>query len=161
MNARHTARQGILNCLTGRAVCPAPRPADEAEGLLNAHRAENFTEAAALLEDKACDADFTEDPKYIAGLRDGAALLTRVAGEKATAEAETATPDFFQPGHTYTHTPWQFRCDTHSTHPATGERRALGWLLTTGGQWQEHALDPDDWAHGNWTDVTESGGRRG
>ncbi|NUS79125.1 MAG: hypothetical protein HOV70_23395 [Streptomyces sp.] len=40
----HTARQGIFNVLTGRAVCPAPRPADEAEGLLDAYRAEILAE---------------------------------------------------------------------------------------------------------------------
>ncbi|KAF2774679.1 hypothetical protein [Streptomyces sp. OM5714] len=42
----HTARQGIFNVLTGRAVCPAPRPDAEAEGLLDAYRAEVLTELA-------------------------------------------------------------------------------------------------------------------
>lgn len=41
-NARpaNTARRGIFNVLTGRAVCPAPRPDDEAEGILDAYAAE-------------------------------------------------------------------------------------------------------------------------
>ncbi|MGW5003298.1 hypothetical protein ACWEP8_37220 [Streptomyces hydrogenans] len=39
-------RQLILNCLTGRAVCPAPRPVDEATGLLDAYRAAILTAAA-------------------------------------------------------------------------------------------------------------------
>ncbi|MFJ8301569.1 hypothetical protein ACIQ9R_37470 [Streptomyces sp. NPDC094447] len=39
-------RQLILNCLTGRAVCPVPRPVDEATGLLDAYRAAILTAAA-------------------------------------------------------------------------------------------------------------------
>ena len=41
-------RQLILNVMTGRAVCPAPRPVDEATSLLDAHQAE--VRAAALEE---------------------------------------------------------------------------------------------------------------
>jgi hypothetical protein len=80
----HTARQGLLNYLTGRAVCQAPRPVDEAEGLLDAYRAEVLREGAALVEDRACDADFTETPHHIAGLREAVELLTRSAGEKSS-----------------------------------------------------------------------------
>ncbi|GGV69033.1 hypothetical protein GCM10010294_25390 [Streptomyces griseoloalbus] len=50
---------------------------DHAEQLADAHRAEVLAEGAALVEDAACDADFTEDPRFIAGLRAAVALLTR------------------------------------------------------------------------------------
>lgn len=35
-----SARDGIRNYLIGRAVCRTPRPVDEAEGLLDAYRAQ-------------------------------------------------------------------------------------------------------------------------
>jgi hypothetical protein len=44
-----SARTGIFNYLTGRALCKAPRPADEAEGLLAAHRAEVLHETPLFL----------------------------------------------------------------------------------------------------------------
>jgi hypothetical protein len=39
-----TAREGLLNHLTGRSLCPPPRPVEEATGLLDAYRAEVRTE---------------------------------------------------------------------------------------------------------------------
>ncbi|MFD5057410.1 hypothetical protein [Streptomyces sp. NPDC058394] len=41
------AREGIFNYLTGRAICRTPRPADEAEALLNAFRAESIAQFEA------------------------------------------------------------------------------------------------------------------
>jgi DNA-binding transcriptional ArsR family regulator len=64
---------------------------DAAKALLDAHHAEQRREGARLLEDAACDADWTRTPDFCAGLRAGAELLL-AAGEKATAEAATATP---------------------------------------------------------------------
>ncbi|MEU6661224.1 hypothetical protein [Streptomyces sp. NPDC046821] len=43
---RLTARQRILNLLTGRAACPAPRPVDEAEQLLDAYQTETLAQRA-------------------------------------------------------------------------------------------------------------------
>lgn len=62
------------------------------------------------------------------------------------AQAEPA-PDFFQVGHGYTHRDGSdFLCIAVTTHPATGEPRALGWIIRNG--WHDAgALDPDDWAH--------------
>lgn len=68
-------------------------------------------------------------------------------GEKASATAPTATPQFFQPGRTYTEpgdtTDWRFRCDAITTHPADGDRTALGWRHFRG-EWSECAYDEDD-----------------
>ena len=48
--------------------------------------------------------------------------------KKATAAAATATPDFFQPGHAYTHRyGYDFLCVAVTTHPRTRERLAIGW----------------------------------
>lgn len=44
-----------------------------------AARAEVLREAARLVEDAACDADFTEEPLFIAGLRSAAERLNRAA----------------------------------------------------------------------------------
>ncbi|HEY9353727.1 MAG TPA: hypothetical protein VIP28_10765 [Nocardioides sp.] len=58
-----------------------------------------------------------------------------------------AAPDFFQVGRTYTEpdgsTDWAFRCDTITTHPADGERTALGWRHFRG-EWSEYAYGEDD-----------------
>lgn len=68
--------------------------------------------------------------------------------------------DFFEPGHTYASGTWKFRCEVVSASPGTGERRALGWKFAPVyevHQWHAIALDPDDWAHGGWVEVTEGG----
>jgi hypothetical protein len=82
------------------------------------------------------------------------------AREEATAEAATATPDFFQPGHTYAEpgdtTDWRFRCDAITTRPADGERTALGWRHFRG-EWTECAYGEDDWEIHRLTGVTEAG----
>lgn len=61
--------------------------------------------------------------------------------------ARKAEPDFFQPGHTYAAEggkEWRFRCDTITTHPADGERTALGWRFHNG-RWETTAYHEDDW----------------
>lgn len=50
---------------------------------------------------------------------------------ETNATASTA-PDFFQPGHSYTHRNGStFRCVAVTTHPDGGERVALGWHTDT------------------------------
>ncbi|MDT0377299.1 hypothetical protein RM572_00725 [Streptomyces sp. DSM 42041] len=75
--------------------------------------------------------------------------------ETRTPEAPMAGPaDFFQPGHTYGPHLIRFRCDAITTHPATGERQALGWLRFTDGTWKAGHLGPKDWADGSWAENT-------
>jgi hypothetical protein len=93
------------------------------------------------------------------------------AEEKATASAATATPDFFQAGHTYrrdedgtlTHPfVWVFEVRSIETHP-DGTRYAFGFLTSKGGgnslvphsEWEKSW--PDGWASSGWTDITEGG----
>jgi hypothetical protein len=53
-----------------------------ADGLLDAYRAEVFAEAAACVEDRACDADWQESRDFCAGLREAVEVLTKTGGEK-------------------------------------------------------------------------------
>ncbi|MBM9510046.1 hypothetical protein [Actinacidiphila acididurans] len=71
-----------------------------------------------------------------------------------------AAPDFFQPGHTYRlghrHT---FRCTSSDLNPGTGERHAIGWAYDTQtSRWRVTDLTSANW-RGDWTEVTEDGGR--
>ena len=78
----HTAREGILNYLTGRALCSTPRPPAEAEGLVNAHRAEVLREAADFVgnnDDCDCGGCDTCIPRKLA------AELRRMASEAVPA----------------------------------------------------------------------------
>jgi hypothetical protein len=76
--------------------------------------------------------------------------------EKGTAPA-TATPNFFQPDHTYQRRRWLFQCLAVAPNPFNGETRAVGFLYRPGEPATATGLDPDDWEHGGWTDVTEGG----
>lgn len=79
---------------------------------------------------------------------------------------QTAEPDFFQPGHTYTkdagpHTAPEthptLRCIAVAEHPTRGSRRAFGFLqLGAGARWVSASLRDEEWAEG-WTDVTGVG----
>jgi hypothetical protein len=136
-----------------------------AEQLVDAYKAEMLAEAADYFEQRRpsrADAvsDFDRGRRATVGwvveeLRDQAGAG---AGEKASAQAPTATPDFFQVDHTYTRGRWTFRC--FAVEPITwgnGETRAVGYLTRSDGTGDACGLDPDDWAHGGWTDTTEDG----
>ncbi|MDX3019915.1 hypothetical protein [Streptomyces acidiscabies] len=62
-------------------------------------------------------------------------------------------PDFFEPGHTYRASAWEFRCDALTRHPETGERTALGWLRVGSSDWTTWAYSAADWGP-EWTDTT-------
>ncbi|MGX1223184.1 hypothetical protein [Streptomyces ambofaciens] len=60
---------------------------------------------------------------------------------------EVTAPDFYQPGHTYGTSglsDWKFRVDHVTTHPADGERTALGWRHFHG-VWEPYAYGEDDY----------------
>ncbi|MFF7130044.1 hypothetical protein [Streptomyces sp. NPDC008240] len=65
---------------------------------------------------------------------------------------------FFEHGRTYEREGRTFQCIAIEAFPLSGELRAIGWYATSSGGWPSvEALDPDDWKHGDWTDVTEDG----
>lgn len=63
-------------------------------------------------------------------------------------------PDFFQPGHTYRHSAWSFRCDSVTTDPDTGERVALGWFRFREQRWRPFAAGAEHWRD-RWRDTPE------
>lgn len=78
--------------------------------------------------------------------------------EKSSREAD-ATPDFFQPGHTYTREHHgraiEFRVTGIDTSPDGEQRLARGWRTDDRSDWEPS--DSDDLT--GWTDVTETEGR--
>lgn len=135
----------------------SPDRSEKASERIDAFRAEVLAEGARLIEDAACDADWTRTPDYCAGLRAGAELLLANTGEEATAAAATATPGFFQVGHAYTHRHgYDFLCVAVTTHPATRERLAIGWHSEHG---VPIAVGINQWNHEY--DGAEAGGDRG
>ncbi|MFI1734009.1 hypothetical protein ACH40E_33315 [Streptomyces acidicola] len=92
-----SARRHIISALSEDSLGGIATLSDvaHAEQLVDAHRAEVQRADAARIEDAACDADFTEDPKFIAGLRTAAELLTRAAGEQGSQESEVITVSRF------------------------------------------------------------------
>lgn len=131
-----------------------------AEALVDAHDAEVTLANAALVEDKACDADWHKTSGFCAGLRRAVELLTEASQGKPSHNADVApiAPGLFQPGHTYAHGPWRFHCGTITSHPGTGEQSALGWLQISDGSWTTCAYTAAERGE-DWTDVTEGGGR--
>ena len=146
--------------------------AETAEAMLDAYRVDVLTEAEVEIA-LATERNRAEHP-------DEEAMVTRRLGMRAaervvrgmreeTEQEPTASvqaPDFFQPGHTYTHiddgTDWKFRVDTVTTHPEDGERTALGWRHFRG-QWEAMAYDEDDYEIHlcvGLVDVTEGGESR-
>jgi hypothetical protein len=96
-----SARTGIFNYLTGRALCKVPRPADEAEGLLAAHRAEVLREAAEA------SAQWNSDCQNCAVELEVARELRRMADEeKATPTGETTPADVTVYRAEYEHEPF-------------------------------------------------------
>jgi hypothetical protein len=77
----HTARHGIFNYLTGNATCRTPRPVDEAEGLIDAHRAEVLAEGAVELDRIADEAEARVATHFgqASGIGPGSAELVREA----------------------------------------------------------------------------------
>ncbi|MEH0574372.1 hypothetical protein QBA54_07710 [Streptomyces sp. B21-108] len=134
---------------------------EDAKAFLAEHdadvRADALAEGAALLRRQA--GRKIGRPVHNSGLRTGAVLLERAADRPAPGVAEDSEPTFFQIGHAYVSGTWKFQCEALSPSPGTGEPRALGWKFAPVYEvhhWHAIALDPDDWAHGGWTDVTEA-----
>lgn len=157
-----TVRQRIFNYLTGRALCRIPRKADEAEGLLDAHRVENRLEAAAWFASYPFNAETTD---WARGRGDNLAWVISILRnpDPRMPEAGEVQAEFFQVGHTYTEpdgtTDWKFRVDYITTHPEDGERTAIGWRHFRG-EWDVYAYGEDDFEIHRlvgYIDATEAG----
>lgn len=138
---------------------------DSARALLNAHRAEVLAD-----DGQAYPGELAMLRGLVRALRPAAREgdLTAVQQEKATAPAATATPGFFQVGHTYQSSSITlesavrlFRCTNITTH-TNGALTAHGtgyWagpdLRPVAGSATSLVYGQDDW-HGGWSDVTEA-----
>lgn len=74
--------------------------------------------------------------------------------EKGSREAD-ATPDFFQPDHTYERGRWQFQCHAVAPTPWNGEVWATGFLSRRDGTGSVAGMGVDDWGHGGWRDIAD------
>jgi len=71
-------------------------------------------------------------------------LYPTISGEADTEPA----PDFFQPGHSYTHRDGTtFRCIAVADHPSTGAHLALGWHTDLAGVTYISYRDINQWRH--------------
>ncbi|MFI1165597.1 hypothetical protein ACH4UM_18775 [Streptomyces sp. NPDC020801] len=131
---------------------------------LDAHRAERDAEIMRWLGKKAREYRATGRKAD----RERADLITMLASKISRGAVRPdntrlpagVEPEFFEPGRTYASGTMKFRCEAISASPGTGGRRALGWKYAqvyAAHHWYATALDPDDWAHGGWTEDTEAG----
>lgn len=138
-----SAREKIAELLWWSVPSSTNEEAKErTEQLLDAFAAEVLREGADELDRVANEAEARVAAHYgpTSGIGPGSADLVREAarmlrtatvGRSGQPPAATA-PDFFQPGHSYTHRDGStFRCVAVTTHPDGGERVALGWHTDT------------------------------
>lgn len=139
---------------------------DAAHALLAAYRAETVAERDAeivrWLVKKAREFHARSRKQERAQGDTCASLASQIARGAVRPNNMDMLPNagFFEVDRTYTSDTWTFRCEAVSPSPGTGERRALGWMYKPAHGvhgWYPTALDPDDWEHGGWTDVTEGG----
>ena len=131
------------------------------EQLLDSYRTETLAEVTAWLVKKAREFRAGGRRADRAQADTAAVLASKIARGAVRPDNLRMLPDagFFEVDRVYTSGTWKFRCEAISSSPGTGERRALGWEYAPVygvHHWHAIALDPDDWAHGGWTDVTEA-----
>jgi hypothetical protein len=130
-----------------------------AEQLVDAHRAEVLAEATTWLVKKAREYRATRNKLGRTQADTTAVLASKIARGAVRPDNRLMLPDpkFFEVDRTYAADRWQFHCLAVTSHPRTGEARAIGWYTSKTGLPSVEALDPDDWEHGGWAEVTEDG----
>lgn len=133
-----------------------------AEQLVDAHRTEVLAEVTAWLIKKAREFHVSSRKKEREQGDTCAVLASKIARGAVRPDNLLMLPQagFFEVGREYTSGTWKFRCEAISPSPGTNELRALGWKhapVYDVHQWHAVALDPDDWEHGGWAEVTEDG----
>lgn len=158
MNARDT----IEAALRGAAGWgDSPRVDD----LLAGHRNEVLAEVTAWLVKKAREFHVSSRKREREQGDTCAVLASKIARGAVRPDNLRMLPaSFFEPGRSYVSGTCEFLCEAITPSPGTGEVRALGWKRSPmhgTHLWHAVALDPDDWEHGGWTDVTKAGDHRG
>lgn len=134
--------------------------------LVNAHRAEVAVEVLHAAVDVAavvhqhCHREVCAGCEVRRAILDDLRSLADVLGEKGSPAGADATPDFFQPGHTYARehhaATIRFLVTSVSWSPDGTYRAAHGWRIEDGDvTWSPS--DSDDFE--GWTEVTEGGAR--
>lgn len=127
---------------------------------LDAHRAERDAEIMRWLGKKAREYRATGSTQHKLQA-DTIELMASKISRGAVRPDNTRLPagiepTFFEPGRTYQHSAWQFRCDAVTTHPESGQRAAFGWFRFSNDAWRDWCADEAQWADG-WTEVAEAG----
>jgi hypothetical protein len=152
------------------ALCARGTEHVAAVDLINNHNAEELNKAADTI---ATDRDTTNPSAgkgaYRRGMNRAEDIVRRLAagaGEKSSPAGADATPDFFQPGHTYgkgqdgykaPEQTWQFRCVAIADHPREDAgRRAFGFMRQGLGPWESVGVREGEYERG-WTDITGAG----
>lgn len=130
-----------------------------AEQLVDAHRTETLAEVTTWLVKKAREFRALGTRKSQAQANAVAAMASKISRGAVRPDNLRMLPDpgFFEVDRTYAADRWQFECLAVTSHPRTGEARAIGWHTVKSGMPSVEALDPDDWEHGGWVEVTEDG----
>lgn len=131
---------------------------------LDEHRTEVLAEVTAWLVKKAREFHVSSRKREREQGDTCAVLASKIARGAVRPDNLRMLPDagFFEVDRSYVSGTWQFHCEAITPSPSTGETRALGWKRSPVHGihlWHAVALDPDDWEHGGWTDVTEAGTR--
>lgn len=106
--------------------------ADILGAAIEAARGEYLHDQTGVPEDEAYNRAVSDVVAAIGALLAAHAKYETEAREKSSPFGADATPDFFEPGHSYTHRDGStFRCVAVTTHPDSGERVAIGWHTDT------------------------------
>jgi hypothetical protein len=132
---------------------------DNATQLADAHRVETLAEVTTWLVKKAREFRSLGTRKGQAQANAVAAMASKISRGAVRPDNTLMLPDpgFFEVDRTYAAERWQFQCLAVTSHPRTGEARAIGWYTSKTGLPSVEALNPDDWEHGGWAEVTEDG----
>jgi hypothetical protein len=133
-----------------------------AEQLVDAHRTEVLVEVTAWLVKKAREFHVSSRKREREQGDTCAVLASKIARGAVRPDNLRMLPNagFFEVDRTYASGTTKFRCEAISPSPTTGEHRAIGWKYArvyAVHHWFATALDPDDWEHGGWVEVTEDG----
>jgi hypothetical protein len=146
-----TAHDEIAHVLLMRGLFPAD--------WRDAYRVEVFAEVTTWLVKKAREFRSVGTRKAEAQANAVAAMASKISRGAVRPDNLRMLPDagFFEVDHTYRSGRTTFRCEYLSSHPTSGEPRAIGWVLQDGHDDEIRALDADDFALCGWADVTEAG----
>lgn len=128
---------------------PIPVPAVIRDHLLDAYRNEVLTEVTAWLVKKAREYRATGSKQHALQADTVDTLASKISrGAVRPDNLRMLPPDFFEPGHGYTHrNGTDFHCVAVTTHPQTGERLAMGWHIDSWGLHYPTTVGINQWNH--------------